>query len=157
TKGPDTQTIVSGTTATFQITVKNTGDSTLTGVHVTDAQALDCARTAAQIAADPNAPHTGTATFNAGDTYSYTCTKANVTSSFTNSATATGTPAAGPDVTATDTADVSVVNPAISITKDPDSQTILNDGTATFTITVKNPGDAALTNVHVDDAQAPDC
>src|SRR5262249_58937523 len=56
----------------------------LTGVHVGDALSPDCARTATQIAADR-----GSATFAPGDTYSYTCTKANVTSSFTNSATAT--------------------------------------------------------------------
>src|SRR5262249_10831100 len=51
-KTTSTPQVVSGGTATFQITVKNTGDTALTSVHVTDAQAPGCARTAAQIAAD---------------------------------------------------------------------------------------------------------
>src|SRR5437867_2332994 len=151
-KGPNSQTIVNGTTATFSITVTNTGDATLTRVHVTDAQAAGCARTAAQIATDR-----GSSTFVAGATYTYQCTKGNVTVSFTNSATATGTPPAGPDVTATDTADVLVINPSISIAKGPDSQTIVNGTTASFDITVTNTGDATLTLVHVTDAQAAGC
>jgi uncharacterized repeat protein (TIGR01451 family) len=154
-KDPNNQTIVSGGTATFHITVTNTGDATLTSVHVTDALAPGCARTAAQIAAI--APH-NSSTFAPGDTVTYDCTLANVTADFTNSATATGTPPTGPDVTSTDTADVDVIHPSIDVTKGPDSQTIVSGGTATFTITVKNDStDATLLNVHVTDAQAPGC
>src|SRR5215204_957678 len=82
-KSPDTQTINSGGTASFTITVTNTGNVTLTDVHVTDAQAPGCAQTSAQLGAN--------ATLAPGATFNYPCTLAGVTSSFTNSATATGT------------------------------------------------------------------
>src|SRR5439155_18589140 len=62
-KDPNNQTIVSGGTATFHITVTNTGDAILTNVHVSDALAPGCARTAAQIAAI--APH-NSSTFGPG-------------------------------------------------------------------------------------------
>jgi len=142
-KTPDTQTVVSGATVTFTITVKNTGDVTLTNVHVTDAQAPDCARS-------------NLGTLNAGASTSYTCTLANVTGSFTNSATAFGTPPSGGDVQHTDTADVHVIHPAIQLTKDPD-QTVASGGTATFTITVKNTGDATIAGLQVTDDLAPGC
>ena len=80
-----------------------------------------------------------------------------MTASFTNSATATGTPPVGPDVTATDTADVTVIHPAITVAKTPDSQTIVSGTTVTFTIKVTNTGDVTLTNVVVTDALAPGC
>jgi len=97
-KDPETPAVVTGGTATFSITVTNTGDTTLTGVHVTDAQAPDCARTAAQIAADPNAPNPGTATFHPGDTYTYSCTTPALQAPLDNVATACGTPPVGSQV-----------------------------------------------------------
>jgi uncharacterized repeat protein (TIGR01451 family) len=48
-------------------------------------------------------------------------------------------------------------NPAITITKDPKTQTINTGGTATFTIKVTNTGNVTLTNVTVDDPQSTDC
>ena len=148
-KDPATQTVVAGSTATFTIKVTNTGDATLTGVHVGDALTPDCARTSAQLA--------GNATLLAGASFTYQCTTAALTQGFTNSATATGTPAAGPDVTSTDTADVVVLHPAIKIEKDPATQTIVSGATATFTIKVTNTGDATLTGVNVADLLTPDC
>src|SRR5207247_902778 len=65
-KDPSSQTIRNPGTASWTITVKNTGDATLTDVHVDDALAPGCSRSAAEIAADPNAPHPGTATFEPG-------------------------------------------------------------------------------------------
>src|SRR5207247_2846114 len=130
-KKPDSQTIRNGDTASWTITVTNDGGSTLTNVHVDDAQAPGCARTAAEIAQIP--PH-NSSTFAPGDSVSYTCSLANVTSSFTNTATATGTPAAGGDVTASDSADVRVINPHVTILKTPDQQTIVSGQTASFTI-----------------------
>ena len=152
TKKPDTQTIRSGDTATWTITVTNTGDSTLFDVHVTDAQAPGCERTSAQIAADR-----GSSTFDPQDSYSYDCSLANVTSDFTNTAVATGTDETDQDVTAEDSADVDVINPHVTILKSPDTQTIVSGQTATFTIQVINDGDSTLTNVVVTDALAPGC
>jgi hypothetical protein len=92
-KDPDSQSTVSGNTVTFTIKVTNTGDSTLTNVHVTDAQAPDCARTAAQIAADR-----GSSTFAPGATYTYTCTSLAINAPLDNVATACGDPPFGPEV-----------------------------------------------------------
>jgi hypothetical protein len=106
-KNPKKQTVVSGGTVTFHIIVTNTSvvsggltaaDLTLTNVAVTDhllsnvtGHVTQCERTAAQIAADPNAPHPGTATFAPQDTYSYDCSISSVTADDTNIAEACGT------------------------------------------------------------------
>jgi uncharacterized repeat protein (TIGR01451 family) len=152
-KSPDAQTILIGQTANFTITVTNDGDSTLTNVVVTDALAPGCARTSADIP--------GLASMAPGATITYTCSLANVTTSFTNIAIATGTPPVGPPVSAQDTAGVTAVapatHPAITIVKNPKSQTVTRGGTATFTITVTNTGDVALTNVTVSDPLSPNC
>ncbi|HEX6680174.1 MAG TPA: hypothetical protein VF063_05970, partial [Gaiellaceae bacterium] len=103
-KSPDAQTVLIGQTATFSITVTNDGSSTLTNVVVTDALAPGCARTQVDIPA--------LASMAPGAQVTYTCTLANVTSSFTNVAVATGTPPVGPNVTAQDTAAVTAVAPA---------------------------------------------
>ena len=132
TKDPASQRFLNGGTANFTITVTNTGNVTLTNVTVTDALAPGCARTSAQLGAN--------ATLAPGASFSYACTLANVTADFTNSATATGTPPVGADVTDTDTAEVDVIAPAINVEKTPDSQTFQTGGTATFTITVTNTG-----------------
>src|SRR5205085_309011 len=93
-KTPDQQTIVAGQTASFTIQVINDGDSNLSNVTVTDVLSPDCNRTSAQLpglalmkpAPDPSS------------TLTYTCTLANVTAGFTNTAVATGTPPVGPNV-----------------------------------------------------------
>src|SRR5205814_6879047 len=99
-----------------------------------------------------------------GDELSYSCTLANVTANFTNVAVAIGTPPVGGDVSATDSAAVTVgpppppvTHPAIVIVKNPKSQTVTSGGTATFTITVTNTGDVALTDVSVTDPLSPNC
>jgi len=152
-KSPDAQTILIGQTANFTIQVTNDGDSTLTNVVVTDALAPGCARTSADIPA--------LASMAAGATVTYTCSLANVTASFTNVAVATGKPLLGPNVSAQDTAAVTAVapatHPAITIVKNPKSQTVTVGHAATFTITVTNTGDVALTNVTVTDALSPNC
>jgi uncharacterized repeat protein (TIGR01451 family) len=102
-KNPKTQTIASGSTATFTIMVTNTGDIALTDVFVTDALSPTCNETASTIP--------GLATMAPGASVLYTCASPNVTASFTNVATDTGTPPSGPNVTSTDTAVVLVTAP----------------------------------------------
>ena len=142
-KTPDSQTVRSGSSVTFTITVTNTGDVVLSNITVTDALAPDCDRSLGTLVV--------------GQSTSYTCTLASVTSDFTNSANVSGTPPIGPDVAASDTAMVDAINPAIVIAKTPDSQQVRSGDTVTFTITVTNSGDVALSNVTVTDALAPNC
>ena len=155
TKNVKEQTIASGANAPFTIVVTNTGNVTLTNVRVADALSPDCSKTSSAIA--------GLAQMEPGASITYTCSAANVTASFTNVAIATGTPPSGPDVTATDSAHVTVTqtppptNPGISITKNVKEQTIASGATAPFTIVVTNTGDVTLTNVRVTDALSPDC
>jgi uncharacterized repeat protein (TIGR01451 family) len=100
TKEPKSQTVTSGGTATWTIVVTNVGGTDLFNVNVTDALAPNCAKTSAEIGVF--------ASMAPGASVTYNCSLANVTSSFTNVAHATGTPPSGPDVTATDTAPVTV-------------------------------------------------
>jgi uncharacterized repeat protein (TIGR01451 family) len=156
-KTPDEQVVLAGSTVSFTIQVINDGDSTLTDVKVTDAQAPGCARTSADIAglaSMPPAPADGS-------TITYTCTLAGVSASFTNVADVSGTPPVGPPVTGEDTAHVTVVqpvaHPSISIVKNPKAQNVTVGNKATFKITVTNNGDTALTNVVVSDPLSPNC
>jgi len=90
-KNPKSQTVTTGGTATFTITVTNTGDVTLTNVAVSDALSPNCNKTIGTLAP--------------GQSTSYTCTRANVKANFTNVAVATGH-AGSQTVTAQDTAPV---------------------------------------------------
>jgi uncharacterized repeat protein (TIGR01451 family) len=162
TKNPKEQSVASGATVAWTIVVTNDGNVTLTNVRVADPEAADCVKTSANIAA--------LASMAPGASTSFTCTRPGVTTSFTNIATATGTPPTGSDVTASDSAHVTVQaltpppppppppsQPAISILKNPNSQTVAFGGTATFVITVTNTGDVTLKDVTVTDPLSPDC
>jgi uncharacterized repeat protein (TIGR01451 family) len=116
-KTPDTQQVVAGGTATFDITVTNTGDVALDGVTVSDAVAPDCGAAIGTLAA--------------GASTSYSCTMTVGADDFTNTASVTGDDPLGAPVTDSDNADVDVVSPAIDIQKNPATQTILGGATAT--------------------------
>jgi uncharacterized repeat protein (TIGR01451 family) len=164
TKNPKSQTISSGATANFVIVVTNTGNVTLTNVNVTDPLSPDCSKTSAQISA--------LASMAPGAGITYNCSLQNVSASFTNVATATGTPPSGANVTASDSAPVTVTppftpppakpkptptDPSIDIVKGPKSQSLGVGGTAHFKITVTNTGEVTLTDVTVTDPLSPDC
>ena len=93
TKGPDTQTVVEGDSATFTITVTNTGQVDLTDVVVTDPATTDCDRTFAALVA--------------GAFETYSCTAVGVEVGFVNVATVTGQSPGGP-LTDQDVAEVIV-------------------------------------------------
>ncbi|QWF80688.1 DUF7507 domain-containing protein [Amycolatopsis sp. CA-230715] len=133
-----------GDTVTYAITVTNSGDVPLTGVAVTDPLAPGCART-----------YSGTLAVNG--TWTYECTGTAPADDFTNVATTNGTPPVGPPVTATDDAKVSVIHPAIAITKDAAPAVVRAGDTVTFTITVTNTGDSPLSDVTVTDPVAASC
>ena len=155
TKSPKSQTVTSPGTAVWTIAVTNTGNVTLANVRTTDPVAADCAKTSAQVSA--------LASMGPGASVSYTCSLSGITQSLTNVVTATGTPPSGSDVSASDSAQVTVpasppvLTPAIAITKNPKVQSVLPGGAATWTIVVTNTGQVVLTNVHVLDPQAPGC
>ena len=143
-KTPDTQAVVVNGDATFTITVSNPGDVTLTGVDVTDALVPGCDRLGLTLVA--------------GATSSWSCTLTGVAADFTNTVEATGVDPNGDPVAAvTDTADVTVLTPAITISKTPDLALARVGDTVTFTITVANAGETALTDVVVTDPLAPGC
>ncbi len=79
-KTPATQSVASGGTANFTLTVTNTGNVTLTGVNVTDAQ---CTTGPIRTGGDTNNDDKLQTT----ETWIYSCSVANVTAGFTNTAT----------------------------------------------------------------------
>jgi uncharacterized repeat protein (TIGR01451 family) len=157
TKTPATQAVNSGGTATFTITVINTGPVDLTAVTVTDPLSTNCAKTIGALAA--------------GASSTYTCTQANVTAAFTNVATVTGHPPFGPDLTASVSANVTVNPPPssppastptptptptptvdLAIVKTADPTSTLTGKNVTYTLTVTNNGPVTDTNVVVGDS-----
>jgi uncharacterized repeat protein (TIGR01451 family) len=143
-KAPAAQIVRYNGTATFDITVSNTGDTDVTDVSVTDAAVPACDRPIGGLPV--------------GDSQTYTCDLLNVTADFTNTAVVTGAPSGGgPAVGDTGIAVVDVISPAIAIAKTPDSQTILAGEGVTFTVSVTNTGDSPLDDVAVTDVLAPDC
>lgn len=81
--GNDIQRVQTNGTATFTIRVLNNGNEALKTVVIDDVLASDCARTASQTA---SLYAGGSSTnFDVNETFTYTCTKNNVTNStFTN-------------------------------------------------------------------------
>ncbi len=143
-KTPDLQTLLAGETATFTVTVTNSGDIDVANVSISDPLAPGCDATIALLAA--------------GTSQSVTCDVTNVLADFTNVATYTApNPLGGPDLTESDDAVVDVVEPGVVISKTPDLQQVVVGDAATFTITVTNDGDQDLVDVTVTDPATPDC
>lgn len=94
-KTPDSQTVSSGSPATFTIQVENTGDVDLVNVAVSDPLAPDCDNTIGALAVD--------------EIVTYQCTLANVTAEFTNVASVVGEDGLGNPVEDSDDAQVFVL------------------------------------------------
>ncbi len=141
-KNTTTPIVANGTNALFSVTVTNTGDVALTAVTVTDALAPGCAQVI------PSLGVGGSVTIN--------CSVV-ATASFTNTASVTAKASVGPNVTASDTEAVAVINPSISIAKSTVTPSVLAGGSVSFSITVTNTGDTALSNVAVTDPSTPSC
>lgn len=136
----------SGDTATYRLTVRNDGEMDLMGLDVIDALVPAC-----------NASFTFVAP---GEEHTWTCSLPNVTSGFTNVATASAQPIIkkeprGERIEARDTADVRI--PGVSIDKQTVTPIVRSGAPSTFRITVENTGSLALVNTAVDDPLAPDC
>ena len=155
-----TKTLKSGTPAkagdpvVWTVTVKNSGNVTLTNVTVTDALAGATVVTPCGFSA-PIASMAPAATVSCD--VSYSVTQANVDAgSVTNTANATGKPPVGANVTGSNSNSVAIsASPSIDITKTLKTGTPAKAGDpVTWTVTVKNTGNVTLTNVTVTDALA---
>ena len=133
-----------GETATFTITVENTGEVALVDVDVTDTRTPTC-----------DALDLGPLAV--GDSISYSCTSSPVLAAFVNTVDVAATDGNGNIVTSTDSADVLVDPPAFTVTKTPTTQDVPLGGTATFTITITNTSLSTLTDVTVTDLATPAC
>jgi uncharacterized repeat protein (TIGR01451 family) len=95
-----------------------------------------------------------------GQSTSYQCSVSNVTADFTNTATATGTPPTGPNVTDDDDAVVDATNPDIGIDKQltsPAGGVTTTGNLVTFTVEVSNTGDTVLDIVEFADTWSDAC
>lgn len=138
TKDPVVQTVASGGTANYSITVENIGEVEL-DVTVTDPTVAACDNAIGLLAA--------------GASTTYACSQPGVVANFTNTASASGITTDGSNVTVTDddSADVvvTVTAPSISVVMSPATQTILTGTTANFTVTVTNNGNEQIDGVVV--------
>ena len=136
---------------TYDYTVTNTGNVTLTNVTVTDDNGTptlltdDITVSVTPTTLAPGAQATGTA--------AHTISQADIDNgSFTNVATTTGTPPSGPDVTGTEPETVTFTqSPGIAVVKT--ARTFI-DGVGnqvTYDYTVTNTGNVTLTNVTLTD------
>ncbi|MFC2173624.1 hypothetical protein ACFLU6_13490, partial [Acidobacteriota bacterium] len=137
--GPD-QPVYPGP-VTFSITVENTGDVELTDVTVSDPLAPDCDRNFGTLAA--------------GASITYTCT-VNVTNDLTNVASVIGTDPNDQTWNDDDSAVVTVLKPAIALTKTATPGTYDSAGDIiSYTLTATNTGNVTLYGVTISDPMLP--
>ena len=141
-KTPATQTVISGGTANFTLAVTNTGNVTLTGVIVTDAQ---CTGLPVYTGGDANSD--GRLQFT--ETWTFLCSTINVMSNFTNTASVSTTQGA----TDSDTASVTVIVPQadLELTKLVSNAAPYVATDITFTLNIVNRGPDAANGVTVTD------
>ncbi len=135
-----------GVAVNYSYLVKNTGNVTLTSVGVTDPMTGLSAITCTTKTLAPQASETCTAT--------YTTSQADVDrGSVNNTGTATGTPPAGANVTATSSVTIpGTRTPGISIVKSANITGFSAPGAAvTYSYLLKNTGNVTLTSVGVTD------
>jgi hypothetical protein len=145
--GPTTRNV--GETADYTLTVTNPGNVSLSNVRVTDTK---CNNQPVRQSGDVNNNNVLEVT----ETWIYTCSRVIVSAdvpSVRNVATAIGTPPTGNDVSDDDDHVVTVPapnQPRINIDKTGPATRNVGE-TATYTLTVTNPGNVSLSNVRVTD------
>ena len=153
TKDVNKPVVHAGDTVTYTIVVKNTGDSNLTNITVSDNKfPASCNRDKNSLPA--------LALLTPGQSTQYTCNATIGTDDVTNTATATGTTVTGGSVNDDDDASVDVIHPHINVVKTlaaGQSPLPIVGTTVTFHIKVTNDGDTTLSNIVVTDPNAPDC
>jgi uncharacterized repeat protein (TIGR01451 family) len=130
-KTPDTQVVVQGQSASFTLTITNTGNVLLTDVVVTDPLAPTCDRTFATLAV--------------GEVQTFTCVLSNAQGSFTNVATATAN-TGSTTISDSDSADVVIdILPDITLTKTASVTTVpVTGGLVDYTLRITNVGGEAV-------------
>ncbi len=173
----DSQTIVSWSTAAFQIRVINAGDVSLDNVVITDQESPSCDRSASQSLLLIQAIWNRNDTLDPNESFIYNCEQPNTTLGFDNIAVVTADPTNGwNEVTANDDTRVIIEGPSINIQKyngnvndldgsNPaqaltpldDSQTVPEWSSAVFRITVENTGTRNLDRLRLIDPLAANC
>ena len=130
------QTIRSGATALFTVTVGNFGDTALDDVVITNDWVPECDNTFAVL--DP------------GSEESYDCESSAFSEDITDTATVDAIAPDGQPVSATDSVDVTILRPSTAVGLEELNTTILRLVVQTLRVTETNDGDSALTNVCVE-------
>ena len=137
---------LAGSDVGFTLAVTNPGDQPLSNVSITDSRcnATPPTLTSKNGDASPN-------TLDPGDTWNYTCSSHTSVAEGTlhNEASTTGTPPSGPPVTDTDTFDVPLRHPDISIDKNGPAS-VTAGTTINYTLDVKNTGDQRFAEAKVE-------
>ncbi|WP_211226888.1 DUF7507 domain-containing protein [Amycolatopsis benzoatilytica] len=141
-KTPVPPVVHGGDKVTWNVMVRNTGDSPVDQLTVADDGTPACSRPIGRLA--PDAEQT------------YSCT-ANPDSTTTNTVTVAGTDLSGRPVTAKSSATVTVIHPALAVTAVSSPRQVREGDRVTFTVTVRNAGDVPLDAVAVADDRVPGC
>ncbi|MFW2380169.1 MAG: DUF7507 domain-containing protein, partial [Acidimicrobiales bacterium] len=134
---------------TYTLLVGNDGPNDLSGVGLSDPDCSPLVRGSDQVGDDDNV-------LEPTEIWEFTCTTA-ITADITNTAIATATDPVLGSISATDSVDVDIIAPSISIAKGPENQDAPENGEAVFDIVVTNDGDVDLTDVFITDPLAPSC
>jgi len=172
----DTQTVNQGENSVFQITVANNGPEALRNVTLNDPMEASCNRDASQTSSLISNVWNRNNYLDPGESFSYTCSKSNTQSNYTNTISVNATwVTSGKNTNDSDPTVVIVVpvsNPSPWINVDKrdannndldgsigwnDSQTVNVWDTAVFSITVRNTGTEDLRDIILTDAQAWAC
>jgi uncharacterized repeat protein (TIGR01451 family) len=136
--------LVAGGTVTYTLMATNTGNVTLTGVQISEGLAgATVVGSCDPVTLAPAATVTCT--------FAYVATQADVDAgSLTNSASVTGTPPTGPNVSDTDAVTLTAVRtPAITLTKTTPAANVDVGDVVTYTLVARNTGNVTLTNVTI--------
>ncbi|HML02929.1 MAG TPA: hypothetical protein VK487_06105, partial [Candidatus Bathyarchaeia archaeon] len=135
TKVPSATTVENDTSVTYTYNVTNVGDTPLSSVSITDSEFGSI---------------TSGKSLSVGESLQFTYTVA-LTASTTNTATASGTDELGTVVQSQASATVTVLHPAIKLTKVASTTTVESGTSVTYTFNVTNTGDTALSDVNITD------
>ncbi|MBI1293940.1 hypothetical protein GC175_03140 [bacterium] len=139
--------VLSGTTVTYTLVVTNAGDVPLNSLNVTD----DLCSPVVWDGGDTN----GNFLLDLAESWIYRCSMPLTVDTTNNARVVAADPLNGP-VSAQDSAFVDVINPALALQKVASPTTLLSGGVVTYSYTVTNPGDVAITNLALaDDTCSP--